>query len=128
MKQLMDFSVMFMRWGGPFTRFPKGVGHYDYDNGGVWVAGYGLPEEMSGVVVALSLKNRNELQFEPGGVYTKDDRKIFLKAPLALERGDRVIHKTLEYLVTERIPYTEHAGFDVFIIKRVDTKGRDLIV
>ncbi|WP_240415024.1 hypothetical protein [Paenibacillus periandrae] len=128
MTQIMDFNELFSEWVATFQRIPKGEGHYDYENGGIWVSGYGEPEEMTAIIVALTYKDLNDLQFSPGGVYTRDDCKIYLQKPRELIRDDRVIYKGQEYLVVEQIPYDEYADFDIFIIKRVDTKGRDPVV
>ncbi|MFB6475771.1 hypothetical protein ACFCW7_23205 [Paenibacillus glucanolyticus] len=115
-----DFSAMFAEWGTIFQRLPKGKGYYDYTNGGKWVPGLGQPEEISGIVVSLS---PDELQMEPGGNYTRKDRKIYVQKPQTLNLDDQVIYKEKTYRIFEHRDYDEHADFNVYIGRRADTKG-----
>lgn len=121
----MDFSELFDEWEVPFQRIPKGAGYYDQENGGKWVSGFAPSMQCFGIVTTLTYKDANQLQFSPGGVYTRDDRKVYVRLPNVLAIDDRIVYEGLTYRVLERAPYSEYAGFDLFIAKRVDTKGRD---
>lgn len=127
MPEMFDFSDMFAEWSSKFLRMPKGTGHYDYANGGKWVPANGAPEDIEGIVVPLTYKDLNELQFSPGGVYTRDDRKVYVQQPWVLLLDDYIRYELLDYRVLEQLPYREYAGFNVYIAKRVGTKGRDPI-
>ena len=122
MPQLFDFADIFADWETDFERIPKGGGHYDYANGGKWVPGYGDPVPMRGIIVPLS---NDELQFEHGGVVTRQDRKVYLRKPLVLVVDDRIKYVDLEYRILEQGTYEEYADFNIYIAKRIDTKGRD---
>lgn len=116
-----DFAEVFGEWGTNFVRLPKGEGYRDYSDGGKWKQSPGSPVTMQGIIAPMSFE---ELQLETGGTYTRDDRKIYVRLPAELAIDDRIQHKGNEYRVLERKDYSEHADFNVYIAKRVSTKGR----
>lgn len=120
---LFEFTDVFAEWATDFEQIPKGGGYYDYSNGGKWVAGFGEPIPMSGIVVPFS---KNELQFDPGGTYTRHDRKIYLQLPYVLGIDDYIRVKDVDYRVLDEWPYEDYAGFNIYVVKRVDTRGRGL--
>lgn len=121
MPQLFEFSDMFAEWETEFSVLPREGGHYDQDNGGVWVPNRKEPEEMRGIVVPLT---NDDLRFDTGGNYTQKDKKVYVLKPLFLKIDDRIRYRKQDYRVLEQKIYDEYADFNIYIAKLVTTKGR----
>ena len=87
-------------------------GHYDYENGGVWVDGTPEDVEFEGAVTPLP-----ENLLKDGHAYTTEDKNLFCYVDLA--PNAEVKHKGTSYTVMEK---TDHSDFDeglrVYILKR----------
>ncbi|MGJ0848185.1 hypothetical protein ACR77J_15955 [Tissierella praeacuta] len=93
-------------------------GYRDPNNGGVWVPG--KVEEVlieDGAVAPLS---NEDLQFDEGGTYNVEDRKLYCYEDIST--GTKIKHKEKIYTVLEKKDYSD---FDnelyIYFIKRGDS-------
>ena len=90
-------------------------GYYDYENGGVWVPGEEQRIEFRGAVLPL---NKNQLQYNEGGAYTRKDRQVYVHVELA--EGETIEHQGNKYTVAEKGDYADLAsGLRVYFVRRV---------
>lgn len=93
-------------------------GHYDYDNGGVWVDGALTNISFQGAILPLSFE---DMKFNTGGTYTTEDKKLY--ATIDLKKGDKVVHNGIEYSVLQKKDYTQFGnGLFIYILKRGDNQ------
>lgn len=113
-KRLFDFSALFPNWQEPVTRLPKGTTTIDYSNGGQPLNTPGVPEEIMAIVANLS---GEDLRTDAGGLYMRQDKKIYVRIPHALNIDDRIIHRGTTYRVMSGSDYTDHADFGRYIMR-----------
>lgn len=113
-QRLFDFSALFPRWAEPVIRIPKGTVIRDYSAGGRAQKTQGWPEEIMAIVMQLS---ESDLRTDTGGMYRRDDRKIYVQTPVVLQLDDHVQHKGTKYRIMSAADYTERAGFGRYIMR-----------
>ena len=113
---MFNFKRLIKKYGkAPVTIKRYGQGHYDYENGGVWVKGEEEIIDIEGAVVPLS---NSDLNYGEGGTYSSEDRKIYTYTEIGL--GSKVTHKEKEYTVQEGKDYTDFDnGLNLYFMKRV---------
>lgn len=105
---------------GPITVIKETEGYYDPNQGGKYVPGEIIETEVKAAIMPLSLNEmHDQLQYNEGGAYTREDRKIYTFTEL--EIGQKIRHKDIEYLISEGIDYSdyEHNGLRVYYARRV---------
>ncbi|MBC3889512.1 hypothetical protein GH810_14455 [Acetobacterium paludosum] len=99
------------------TRTSRAEGHYDYENGGIWVDGAPTEISFKGAVLPLSYK---DLKYDSGGTYTVDDRKLYTYN--SFDTGEKINHGGTPYTILEDKDYSQFGGgLHVYIIKRGDS-------
>jgi len=111
---VFDFSRLIVKHSTSFTVIEETEGHYDQDNGGVWVPGTEQESTVTGAVLPLS---SDELRYDQNGTYATADRKIYIYTEL--KKGQRVIHNGKEYTIHEDKNYSPQAGVYIYYAKRV---------
>ena len=116
---MFDFHDLIEQYSSDITIIRQIEGHYDYKNGGKWVPGGEELIEARGAVIPLSRRELSaQLQYGEGGVYTREDRKVYTHTPM--ETGDVLEHKGMRYKVAEKVPYEDLAsGLSIYYIRRV---------
>lgn len=93
-------------------------GHYDYDNGGVWVDGTDAIVSFCGAIFPLSYR---DMKYDSGGTYTNDDRKLYTYQ--AFKNGEKVEHDGIEYAIQQSKDYSQFGdGLHIYILKRGDNQ------
>lgn len=110
---MFDFSRLIEEHSTQFTVIIETEGHYDQDNGGIWVPGTGQEITLDGAILPLS---SDELRHDANGTYTTADRKIFVYTEL--KKGQRINHKGKEYTIHEDKDYSSQSGVYVYYAKR----------
>lgn len=113
-QRLFDFSALFQRWERPAIRIPKGQTLYNQTNGGQPLNIPGVPEEIMAIVAPLS---GEDLRTDAGGLYRREDQKIYVRIPLVLHVDDRIIHNCTTYRVMTNGDYSEYANFGRYIMR-----------
>lgn len=89
-------------------------GYYDKFNN--WIPGKFEEIQIFGAVTNLGT---DELNFDEGGTYNKDDRKLY--SYVALTKGTKIKHKGKIYTILDDMDYTEHdEGLHIYYMKRGD--------
>lgn len=115
---LFEFSSLFAEYNQPFQHLPHTESVRNYENGGQMDPGVPLgPVDMKGIILPPS---DDDLKFDAGGTYTKQDRKLYLQEPAVLDENDRVLIGGLIYRVTGDRPYGYYAGFNTYFLKRTN--------
>lgn len=116
---MFDFHNLIEQYSSDITIIRQTEGHYDYENGGIWVPGKEEQIETRGAVLPLSSRELNEqLQHGEGGSYTRADRKVYTHDNL--ESGETLEHNGLTYKVAEKVPYSDLAnGLNIYYVRRV---------
>lgn len=119
---LFNFEELFATFYMEIKVYRNPVGYRDYSNGGQWIESLpadGIkPKRISGIVVPLS---NEDLQFDQSGTYTQEDRKVYLRIPDILDKGDEVEFKGKRYRVMRKRDYQEvYADFNMYICQRSD--------
>lgn len=113
-----DFKRLIKKYSkSPVTLRRFEDGYFDYENGGSWVEGKEENINVAGAVVPLS---NSDLNYDEGGTYTSEDRKIYTYE--VIELGEKVTHKEKEYTIREGKDYTDFdEGLNIYFMKRVVT-------
>lgn len=91
-----------------------GEGHYDYENGGIWVESTGVWTEFEGAVVPL---DRDDLKYLDNNVYTSHDRKVYCYEDMNL--NDKIKHKDMVYTIQEMSDYSDYAdGLRIYYMRK----------
>lgn len=115
---MFDFSGLFATYSVPFSRIPKSPGSRDYSKGGQWVEGMPSdPVQMTGIIVPIT---NDDLRFDAGGTYTKQDKKIYVMKPDFLVTNDEILFRDKKYRVMEEKIYEDYANFNIYIVRRMD--------
>ena len=89
-------------------------GYYDWEQGGIWVPGGEEEIEIEGAVVPLS---NEDLQFDEGGTYNFEDRKLYCYEDI--DKGEKIKHKEKIYTVMEKKDYSDFdEGLSIYFLKR----------
>jgi len=89
-------------------------GYYDWEQGGIWIPSGEEEIEIKGAVVPLS---NEDLQFDEGGTYTTEDRKLYCYEEI--DKGEKIKHKEKIYTVIEKKDYSDFAkGLSIYFLKR----------
>lgn len=92
-------------------------GHYDYDNGGVWVPGVSTWAQIENAA-AVPISDR-DLRYDSGGTYTTEDYKLY--AYSALADGLKIKFKGRSFTLKQTRDYSEYDdGLHVYMLKRGD--------
>lgn len=92
----------------------KGEGYYDSMNN--WIDGEEEYIPMFGVVTNLAT---DDLQYDEGGTYNQDDRKLYCYEELG--KGTQIQHQNKVYTILHDMDYTEHdKGLHIYYMKRGD--------
>lgn len=95
------------------TYISHGEGHYDYENGGVWVDGAPTEITFKGAVLPLSYK---DLRYDAGGTYTVKDKKIYTYN--TFEEGEKVTYEGADYTIQKSKDYSRlGSGLQIYIMK-----------
>lgn len=117
---MFDFRDLVANYSTPITIIEESEGYYDYENGGKWVPGEPQEIEATAAVVQMSVKELNTMaQYGEGGVYTRDDRKIYIHRKLKI--GQKIIHKGLKYKISQEADYSDltEGGLRVYYARKV---------
>lgn len=110
---MLDFSRLISKYSTTFTVIKEIEGHYDQDNGGMWVPGTEQEVTVTGAVLPLSTK---ELRYDQNGIYTTADRKIYVYTKL--KDGQRLNYDGKEYTIHEEKDYSLQSGVYIYYAKR----------
>lgn len=121
---LFNFKSLIRKFGKyPPIKIVEQDGHYDYENGGIYVNGPSTEEEFEGAVVPFST---SDLKFEENGRYKKEDRKLYCYEHF--EVGDKIRHKGLVYMVDQKKDYSDFDdALGIYYIVRGDVVGIDTV-
>ena len=113
---MFNFKRLIKKYSkAPITIKKYEEGYHDYENGGVWVKGEPIIIGIEGAVVPLS---NSDFNYDEGGTYSSEDRKIYTYTEIAL--GSKVTHKETEYTIQEGKDYTDFDnGLNLYFMKRV---------
>lgn len=121
---MFDFRDIIKKYGKTIYVIEETEGYYDYDNGGEWVPGQREEVGVTAAILQISTKELNSqtAQYGEGGLYTTDDRKIYIHK--ALEVGQQVIDRedtaNKAYTIDREVDYSYHAnGLRVYYARRV---------
>ena len=114
----LDFSEVFEEFKTTFTAIEFGEGHYDYEQGGVWVPGGETEHELIGIITPLT---NDDIRFEEGGTYTRQDIKIHYQGILGI--GWEIEYRGRRYKILEEKLYDEHTGFNEYYARRLEEGG-----
>lgn len=93
-------------------------GHYDYDNGGVWVDGTMVEKPFQGALLPLSYE---DLKYDKGGTYTSEDQKLYTYT--AFQKGEKIVDNGIEYAVAQDKNHNRYGGgLHIYILKRGDNQ------
>lgn len=105
----------------------KTEGHYDMDNGGVWVEGD--KEEIILNPAAIVPLNKDDLKFDEGGIYSYDNRKLYCYT--RLEKGTEIINLQVNgvtkiYKILAEKDYSDFdTGLYIYILERGDRDDKE---
>lgn len=116
---MFDFRDLIEQYSSTITIIRQSEGHYDYEQGGIWVPGQEQRIEIRGAVISLSTRELNEqLQYGEGGAYTRADRKVYTHEDL--KPSEIIEHKGNRYTVAEKVDYADLAnGLVIYFVRRV---------
>lgn len=112
--EFMNFDDVFWEFETHFAAIATGSGYHDWQQGGTWVPGEETETEVTGIIVPLS---GEDLTIDAGGTYTRADIKVFYQGEL--EIGSEIKYGGRRYTVHQEQDFDHHAGFRVYICKRV---------
>jgi len=115
---MYDFKALVKKYSkvAPYIQ-TETVGHYDYANGGEWVAGTTAWVSFEGALVPL---NNRDLTYDENGTYTLDDRKLYTYNDYKI--GQKIKHKEITYTIDKRRDYADFdSGLIIYIVVRGDT-------
>lgn len=93
-------------------------GHYDYENGGVWVDETKVTTPFQGSLLPLSYE---DLRFDKGGTYTSEDQKLYTYT--AFKKGEKISDNGIEYSVIQDKNHSRlGGGLHIYILKRGDNQ------
>lgn len=116
MSKLYDFRRLINKYSCSFTLITKGEGKYE---GGIYVDGEPIEQEMTGAVVPMSSKKI----YGSGGTYTAQDKQLYMysEIPKAL-LGSQVKYNDCVYNIEEDSDYSEFADVWEYVLKRVSAE------
>jgi len=114
----MNFDTVFAKFKTEFTAIEFGEGHYDYEQGGIWVPGDEIEHEVTGIITPLT---NDDVRFEEGGTYTRQDIKIHYQGELGI--GWEVEYRDRRYKILEEKLYDEHADFNEYYARRLEEEN-----
>ncbi|MBY8913309.1 hypothetical protein KY305_11215 [Bacillus sp. YC2] len=91
---------------------PADEGHYD--DLGRWVSGESAISVESGALIPLP----TQLIYQSGGRLTSYDRQLYINKNIPLK--SRIEYDGVTYDVESKIPYSDYADFDSYILKAVN--------
>jgi hypothetical protein len=112
--ELVNFDDVFEEFETPFAVITTAAGHHDWQQGGIWVPGTETETEVTGIIVPLT---GEDLRLDAGGTYTRADIKVFYRGELVI--GSEIKHGDRRYTVHQEQDFDHHAGFRVYICRRV---------
>ena len=112
---MFDFKRLIKKYSKePAYILRETAGYYDWEQGGMWVPGGEKEIEIEGAVVPLS---NEDLQFDEGGTYTIEDRKLYCYEEI--DKGEKIKHKGKIYTVMEKKDYSDFTeGLRIYFLKK----------
>lgn len=112
---MYNFKRLIAKYGvTPVYHVTQSGGFYDYANGGVWVDGEETETQLDGAV--LQLRSDSAI-FDENGVYSADDRALYVYADLDV--NDTVRHKSKDYTVVAKMDYSDYdVGLFIYHLAR----------
>lgn len=93
----------------------KVLGFHNPDNGGKYER-VTEKNEIKGAVMPLT---REELNYDEGGTWNSEDRKLFTYN--TLKKGDKIEYREEEYTIQQRLDFSDYdKGLNVYFIRRSD--------
>jgi len=110
-----NFKNLIKKYGkNPVYLKSETAGHYDYDNGGVWVTGTATFVSFDGAVIPLS---NEDLKYDSGGTYSLEDKKLYTYT--SIKKGQVVKYKDILYTVNQSRDYADFdTGLFIYILQR----------
>jgi len=107
-------------------KLPKGIlttiykidktgGHFDYSQGGIWIEDSEPKVPFEGRIMPL---NQDDLKYDSGGTYTRQDRKLYTHDSLTQGQEIEDINE-VRYTVDSELPYDDLSTFKRYYIKKV---------